>query len=71
MYFLPYRTVELVEDICNICITCNRDFTMFQSDAETAALFAIAVAAVVLHMNDHIKWKEDKKNGHPTGCPYS
>ena len=27
MYFLPYRTVELVEDICNICITCNRDFS--------------------------------------------
>ena len=27
MYFLPYRKVELVEDICNICITCNRDFS--------------------------------------------
>jgi hypothetical protein len=38
---------------------------MFQSDAEAAALVTTAVAAVVLHMNDHIEWKEDKKNGHP------
>jgi hypothetical protein len=39
MYFLQYGKVELIEDICkvciicNTCITCNRDFFMFLRDA--------------------------------------